>query len=117
MSESIDGYTNPKLKVKSNRSYSATCCSIVEVLFYGLLSAFIIFYLSYFAYVNGKLKNHKTDDDHYCAFFANEDKLGSAGSCLFFLGGTGVLVGLLLILLILGVFNALCGKWFVKQYI
>lgn len=85
---------------------------MVDVLLYGILGALTVFYLSYFGYVNGKLKKYSSENDRYCAFFAkNDDTLGKPGSCVFFIGGSGVLIGLLLILMIFGVFNALCGKW------
>ena len=101
----------PAFTVKNNRSCSATACSVFQIFVYGFLAALTIFYLSYFAYANGHLKKDDGGRKIDCLLFANDDSRGSAGSCSFFLGGSGVCAGLLVILLIVNIFGALCGKW------
>ena len=103
----------PALRVKNNRSCSATTCGILQIVTYVLLMALTIFYLAYFAYTNDKLKKNSSGSD--CLFFAkSDDRLGPSGTCSFFMGGSGVSIGLLFILILLGIFSTLCGKWLVS---
>ena len=96
--------------VKNNRSRSATACSIFEIFVYGLLVVITVFYLAFFAHTDLQLK--QKSKEKYCSLYAShEDSLGSNGPCSFFEAGTGINLGILLILLIVSIFSALCGKW------
>ncbi len=101
----------PAFRVKNNRNCSATTCGVLQIFVNIFLMALTIFSLAYFAYTNDKLKKNINGS---CLLFAkSDDKLGSAGTCSFFIAGSGVSIGLLCILTILSVFSSLCGKWYV----
>ena len=101
----------PTFSVKNNRSRSATACSIFEIFVYGLLVVITVFYLAFFAHTDLQLKQ-KSKEEKYCSLYAPDDNyLGSNGPCSFFEAGTGINLGILLILLIVSIFSALCGKW------
>ncbi len=104
----------PTFSVKNNRSCSATACSILQICVYGLLVAITVFYLAFFAHTDVQLKQYseKNSMDKYCSLYASShNSLGSNGPCSFFEAGTGINLGILLILLIISIFSALCGKW------
>ena len=104
----------PAFTVKHNRSCFATACSVFQICLYAVLAAVTLFYLCFFGYTDGQLKKKASSSGRHCLLFGkgnSDDELGSSGPCSFFLGGSGVSVGLLLILILHSVFSALCGKW------